>query len=119
MIFHEQPDEPWSKHDFLLLEAFQMLKNETCPKCGQPVWLCRSESNEFEWKIDSFVCQAERLLKTKEWKRTAKKGEKVDPKERAEWGKEYYAYPEPLRDAGFTELPTRAAFYDSLRSKDT
>ena len=114
MIFHEQPTEPWTRHDFLLLEAYQIIKNETCPKCGHPIWLCRSESNQFEWRVEAYVCQAERVLKQKEWKRTASKGDKVDPKERAEWGKEYYAVPAPLKDAGFTELPSRADWYNSL-----
>lgn len=114
MIFHEQPSEPWTKHDFLLLEAYQILKDETCPKCGHPVWLCRSHSNTFSWKVESYVCQADRLLQEKQWYRTADKGTKPDAKERAEWGKEYYAVPVPLADAGYTELPTRLDYYKSL-----
>ena len=112
MIFQEQPTEPWTKYDFLFLEAYQILKNETCQKCGHPIWLCRSESNEFEWTVENYVCQAERALRAKEHKRSNDK--KPTAEERREWGREYYAVPQPVKDAGFTELPTRRDFYNSL-----
>lgn len=114
MIFQEQPTEPWTKYDFLFLEAYQIIKNETCPKCGHPIWLCRSDSNTFDWEVRDYVCAADRALRAKEYKRTNGKTAKPSPEERREWGREYYAIPEPHKDAGFTELPTRRDFYNSL-----
>ena len=69
-------------------------------------------SISYEWTVENYVCQAERALRAKEHKRSNDK--KPTAEERREWGREYYAVPQPHKDAGFTELPTRRDFYNSL-----
>jgi len=43
MLFQEQPSDPWTELDFLLIEAMQILEDETCQLCGNPIWVCRNE----------------------------------------------------------------------------
>lgn len=116
MIFHEQPTAPWEPFDFLLLEAYQMLQDEICPKCGHPVWLCRSDSTNVEFKVRDAVCYAERALRETE-DRQKDKGSRADKTERKGWGRFYYTSPF-VPDNVEGELPTRAEFYTAM-SKGT
>ena len=114
MIFHEQPREDWIRFDFLLLEAYQRLQDEICPKCGHPVWLCRSKSSNIDFAVKSGVCYAERALKAAEVNRMTDKGAKASAlKERKHWGEFYYTVPiKPPNAVG--ELPTREEYYAEL-----
>lgn len=94
MIFREQPTDPWEDFDFLLLEAFQAMQDEQCPKCGNPVYLCRSTSNLFRWKIKSDVCQAERALKEHANSQLPSKDQEKDKRVKREWGLVEWAIPE-------------------------
>jgi predicted nucleic acid-binding Zn-ribbon protein len=116
MLFYEQPTDPWTPYDFKLLKAYQILQDETCPKCGHPVWLCRTSSNRVQFKVRSAVCQADRALRAAEDNRRDKK-DRADGKERREWGKFYYIQPftPPNVEGG---LPTREEFYEEMALAD-
>lgn len=112
MIFHEQPNDDWTPFDFLLLEAYQMLQDEICPKCGHPIWLCRSDSPNVEFRVDGAVCQAERALKAYEDQK-ASSTQKADRATRKTWGTFYYTMPfTPDNIKG--DLPTRDEFYAAM-----
>lgn len=115
VIFYEQPTAPWKPFDFKLLEAYQILQDELCPKCGHPVWLCRSQSNTVEFRVRTEYCAGERALKEYEYnKMTHSERKNVDKKDRAGWGRFEYTYPavpEPFKGA---ELPSRADYYEEL-----
>lgn len=104
MILHEQPTKEWRPFDFLLLEAYQILQDETCPQCGQPVWICRSTDRNVYITVQKARCfvtaELEKAQDGAKGKKTLKPGE--------------YMYPQvrPL-DAG-TELPTREDYFNSL-----
>jgi len=115
MIFHVQPDTPWEPYDFSLLEAYQILQDETCPKCGQPVWLCRSTDNRIEFKVEETVCYATRAIEEKN-ARKEKKNKKISADEKHSWGLIQYAVPFVPENIG-AELPTRKDFYESLTKK--
>lgn len=117
MIFHEQPTDPWVPFDFILLEAYQMLQDEICPKCGHPVWLCRSDSASVQFKVRSAVCNAERELKIVEDRKRPDKEREKDKKVRAGWGEFYYTQPFVPENIG-GEMPTRGEFYASLMASD-
>lgn len=105
MLFHEQPDLPWTKFDFLLLEAYQMLQDETCSMCGNPIWVCRNEyANNVGFKIKSAKCFAKAEL-DKHQERQSKK--KTKPKHGEQEYVLAYAY-----DGG--ELPTRMSYLNSM-----
>lgn len=112
MLFYAQPDEPWTPFDFKILEAYQIMEDEQCPKCGQPIWLCRSTDNRIEWKLDSSICYASRKQEESQWYRHNPK-KKPDKSERADWGKSYFPVPFVPDNVG-GELPTRDEFYASL-----
>jgi len=62
MIFHEQPGDAWTPFDFLLLEAYQMLQDEICTECGNPIWICRNEEAAnvgFKVKVATCFAKAE------------------------------------------------------------
>lgn len=110
MIFYEQPTDPWTPFDFKLLEAYQMLQDELCPKCGHPVWLCRSESNRVQFKVRAAVCYAERALREKEDQSKKPNDREKDRSVRQSWGEFFYTQPFiPENVEG--ELPTRMEFY--------
>ena len=111
MIFHEQPTDPWNDFDFKLLEAYQILEDETCPLCNQPIWLCRSDSSELQFKVKSATCFADRELKLAEEKRNSKN--KSDAAKRKEFGKYYFTEPYMLNEA---DLPTRRDYLSKPES---
>ena len=115
MIFHEQPTDPWLPFDFKLLEAYQMLQDETCPQCGHPIWLCRSTSNNVAFKVQTATCYADRALKEAEDSKKPKK-EKADKATRSEWGEYKYTLPytPPNSEGG---LPTRREFYEEQAAR--
>jgi hypothetical protein len=115
MIFHEQPSAEWTPFDFMLLEAYQILQDEICPKCGHPIWLCRSNSSRVEFKVEGAVCQAERSLREYENNRRPST-ERANAKERKEWGLFHYTVPfTPLNVEG--GLPSRQEFYEEFAAK--
>lgn len=119
MIFHEQPTDPWTPYDFKLIEAYQILQDELCPKCGHPIWLCRSSSNRVEFKAQAAYCSGERALKEKEYNSASQEErKKVTKSERARWGEFFYTTPftPPNVEGG---LPTRTEFYQELAGNRT
>jgi hypothetical protein len=106
MLFHEQPDLPWTKFDFLLLEAYQMLQDETCSMCGNPIWICRNSfATNVGFKIKSSRCFAKMEL-DKHQEREEKKNKK-----NKKYGEQDYivAY---TYDEG--DLPTRMSYFNAL-----
>lgn len=54
MVLGEQPDGPWTDSDRRLLRAYQIMQDESCGHCGQPIWLCRNE--DVLWEVRSDEC---------------------------------------------------------------
>lgn len=110
MVLHAQPTDPWTRGDFKLLEAYEILQRETCANCGNPTWLCRHDDDDLQWEIRTSVCRSE-LAVTKWMNLNRKKGKKD--------GENVYAVPymlryeegkmEPIQD--FDKLSTREDFY--------
>ena len=107
MIFRTQPTKQWTHWDFALVEAFQTLEDEICKQCGNPVWLCRSNSNKFEFQVKEETCHATRAMEFK--KNSKKEGkDKASKKDQQNFGRFYYTVPKlyPFEDT----MPTRADF---------
>lgn len=113
-MFHEQPTDPWKPWDFKLIQAYQMLQDEICPRCGQPVWVCRSSSADVWFEAEEGVCQGERAVRSAEDAKKPSK-ERADQAERKTWGR--FFYPVPRVTEG-KEMPTREEYYEEL-SKST
>lgn len=115
MVLYEQPTEPWRALDYQLIEAFQILEDEICPQCSQPVWLCRSKDTELQFKVQRDVCRATARVDEDNW-RTNNKGKNPDRDERASWGEIKYSRPYMIEYPGEPkkDLPTRAEYYESL-----
>lgn len=112
MLFHEQPTDPWTAYDFKILEAYQILQDEICHQCGNPVWLCHSTSNSVEFKAYETTCYATReRMKREDNKKPSK--ERADKKEKAEWGVVTTMTPYKP-DYAEGEMPTRREYYESL-----
>ena len=106
MLFHEQPTEPWTKFDFLLLEAYQILKDETCQMCGNPIWICRNEfADNVGFKIKTTKCFAKAELD-----RYQEQQDKKKSKSKKHGEQEYvlaYTY-------DGSDMPTRLSYYKQL-----
>ena len=115
MVFRVQPDRDWEDLDFKLLEAYQAMEDESCPKCGQPVWLCRSTDDRITWAVDNTTCYSTRALEEKQESRKKKGDKKATADEKKSWGRIEYAVPRvPGHLPEGTELPTRKDYYESL-----
>ena len=115
MVFHEQPTDPWTPTDFKLIEAYQILDQETCNECGNPLWLCRSENPDLLFEVSTSVCNGKVALE--KWH------EEDGKKKKKEKGVIPSAVPyvlrwedkQPVKD--YDHLPTRTDFYEE-RQKD-
>jgi len=112
MLFYEQPGDPWTPYDFKILEAYQILQDEICSMCGNPVWVCRSSSNHVAFKVRETTCYATRAQAEAV---DAKKpqNDRAKAKERKTWGVSTYSVAFVPPNVG-GELPTRKEYYDSL-----
>jgi hypothetical protein len=109
MLFHEQPTDPWIPFDFMLIEALQILEDETCNECGNPVWICRNENaTNVGFKIKSTVCFAKAELE--KWQEAQ---EKKNSSSR-NYGELPYISAYTYDDG---PLPTRRSYYDSFADK--
>lgn len=110
MLFHEQPTDSWIPFDFLLLEAYQILQDETCNECGNPIWVCRNDGAAnvgFKVKVAKCYAKAE-LDKWYEKQDKAKKNKKS-----------YGEYPYTVAytyDDG--PMPSRMDYFQYLAEKD-
>ena len=110
MIFHEQPTDPWNEIDFRLLEAYQIIEQETCAACGQPIWLCRSEDRNLTFELHTTTCYGDKRIK--EW--TDKQNKKKKPSHgELPWLKpcmiRFDEEGKPYND--YENLPTRKDYY--------
>ena len=115
MVLRVQPNRDWDDLDFKLMEAYQVLDDETCPKCGHPTWLCRSTSQDIEWTARDSICYATKRMEEKQ-DTDRPKGNKASKEERAKWGRIDFAIPRvPKNRAELgNELPSRTDYFESL-----
>lgn len=109
MLFHEQPTDPWTELDFLLVEAMQILEDETCPECGNPIWVCRNESaGNVGFKVKIATCFAKAELDKWSEKDSKKK----------ETSKRYGQYPYTIAYTyDGSDMPSRSQFYKAMAEK--
>jgi hypothetical protein len=109
MLFHEQPTDPWIDFDFMLVEAMQMLEDETCNECGNPVWVCRNEeASNVGFRIKITKCFAKAELD--KWR---------EAEEKKSSSKKHYGelpYIDTYTYDG-SDLPTRDSYYQQLADK--
>lgn len=111
MILQEQPTNPWKDFDFKLLEAYEILQSEICPKCQNPIWLCRNEDPDVIFEVRSAVCFAEKALE-RERERREGKNDKEKAKQRInDRGRYWFTVPKMNPASTKTDLPTRREFY--------
>lgn len=107
MLFHEQPTEEWRPYDFKLLDALQVLEDETCQHCGNPVWLCRSSDANVQPVVKKARCQGKAALEKREDARTDdKRARKVAALRPGEY--EYVVFEPVQKDV---PLPTREDWF--------
>ena len=106
MLFHEQPTEPWNDFDFLLLEAYQLLQDETCSQCGNPIWICHNEeAANVGFKVKTSKCFAQAELEKYQEKEDNKKTKKK------KYGEKPYVVPFTYDNSNF---PSRVEYYQFL-----
>lgn len=110
-VFREQPDKPWTNLDRAFVVALQTIEDERCPECGQPTWLCRSTSNDLQFKVEKSVCYATKALKADEDTRLSR-DQRAKAADKKEWG--VLRYPVPFMDSG-KPLPSRMEYLGLVR----
>lgn len=110
MLFHEQPSDPWVDFDFVLLEAYQILQDETCHECGNPIWVCRNEdATNVGFKVKTAKCFAKAELDR--WYEAQEK-KKSKAKNHGEYP---YVIPFTYDDG---PMPSRLDYYTAMSEKD-
>jgi hypothetical protein len=108
MLFHEQPTDPWTPFDFMLVEALQILEDETCNECGNPIWICRNEeASSVGFKIKIARCFAKGELD--KWREAQEKKDK-----KGGYGEMPYIVAYTYDNS---EMPSRESYYRSLSNK--
>lgn len=108
MLFYEQPTEPWNQFDFMLLEAYENLKNEICQECGNPIWICRNEeAHNIGFKVRTVTCFAKAEM-DKWQKQREKQNKELKP------GELPFVTPYSYDDS---PMPTRMQFFRTLSDK--
>lgn len=109
MLFREQPNDPWVDFDFMLLEAYQMLQEETCNECGNPIWICRNEdANWIGFKVKTTKCYAKAEMD--KWQ---------EAQEKKNSGKKEYGSLPYIVPFSYDErpMPSRREFFNGLSDK--
>lgn len=71
-ILNKDPSEGWSREDKKLAMALTILEKETCQKCGQPLWICRSDNRNLLFKVKRDTCYATAELEKDQKKKQRK-----------------------------------------------
>lgn len=103
IIPDRQPTDGWSDADKKLALAWTILKKETCGKCGQPLWICRSNNKNLSFKIRTDICYASMALE--KWQESSR-GKKLKK------GESPYIVPSMYRED--EKLPTRRDYQKQL-----
>lgn len=105
-----QPSDDWDDVDKKLAVAAHILKKQTCPKCGQPLWICRSDDANLDFVVRTAVCYSTKALETARNKRqkSNQKGKDLKP------GEFEYVEPVMLFDK---KMPTRDGWLRSLQEE--
>lgn len=104
LIYNQrQPSDEWDSFDKRLAVAVHILNKQTCPQCGQPLWICRSSDPNVDFRVKTSVCYATKALEERRASNEKSK-KKLKP------GEFEYVEPIMLFDKPF---PTRADWLDS------
>lgn len=98
----KDPSSGWSREDKKLAIALTILTRESCQKCGQPLWICRSSERNLLFKVKKATCYASAELEKgaeKKQNKTLKPGE--------------YLFTVPYMLDG-SALPSRRGYLESL-----
>ena len=101
-VTNKSPSEGWSREDKKLAIAVTILERETCDKCGQPLWICRSNNRNLLFKTRKATCYA---------KAEFEKASKKKQNENLKPGEYMYVVPFMLDDSS---LPSRREWLDDL-----
>jgi hypothetical protein len=95
----------------LLLEAYQILQDETCSLCGNPIWVCRNEAaTNVGFKVKTVKCFAKAELD-----RHSEMQQKKNSKRKTH-GEQDIVIPYTYDEGDF---PSRASYYQDLYKKHT
>lgn len=109
MIIGADSRKPWDAMDRQIMLAYQIHLDERCQSCGLPIWLCHSEDNRLDIKINVDHCAVKEELEAYE-----DRNKESDPAEK--WGKTVV----PSMATRNTDLPLhkfRRVYYDALRAE--
>lgn len=65
-----QPSQGWSEEDKKLAIAWTIMNKETCRSCGKPLWICRADSRDLVFSVQTDICYSTAALE--DWRKTSK-----------------------------------------------
>lgn len=109
MLSDKQPSEGWSREDRKLAIALTIMERETCSKCGQQIWICRSTDKNLLFQTKKATCYAT-AQSEKDAKSNQFKAENLKPGE--------YTFVVPYMYGDDQTLPSRSDYLASLVDED-
>lgn len=97
ILMLRNPRSKWTPEDHVAAIAYQMVNDETCPECGNPVWVCRSTNRDIEFTVEFGTCYVDKA--------------KSSSKKKLKDGDFLYVRPR-MRDG--SALPDRDEYYQNL-----
>ena len=124
VMFNQRPKEKpqWSVYDVKLLEAYEILEEQTCGFCGQPRWVCdaREDANWFTFKADVGFCKGKQVKD--QWESAERK---LNQKEKSQLQDGEFLQLKPHVDGGFlypdkrpADRPDRAGWLKELEARE-
>lgn len=125
VMFNQRPKSKtdWSVFDVKLLEAYEVLEEQTCQFCGQPRWVCdaREDANWFTFKMTVAFCKGKQVKDAWEEKEQELRSKK-EPRSQLKHGE--FAQLTPEVDGGFIypdkkpgDRPDRAGWLNELEAR--
>nr|DAK78776.1 MAG TPA: hypothetical protein [Caudoviricetes sp.]DAP30498.1 MAG TPA: hypothetical protein [Caudoviricetes sp.]DAV35834.1 MAG TPA: hypothetical protein [Caudoviricetes sp.]DAV66009.1 MAG TPA: hypothetical protein [Caudoviricetes sp.] len=112
-VIYNQPDPfgHWTELDYKLVLAYKTVKDETCQKCGNPIWLCHSTDPDIAWRAEDRTCYATKARMMHDWVSTHRATDPPPYEDKQKWGKDTVMTPY-MPDYAERDLPTRMDYYN-------
>ncbi|MFT4258047.1 hypothetical protein [Microbacterium sp.] len=105
MILGGDNRKKWSNLDVLVMQAYQIVKDERCSQCGVPRWLCRNSDPRIQVRVKVDECYAKQEI------------DKFEERRRKDDDKSGIAYPEFYTTDGTPLHEFRRAYYEQLAAE--
>ena len=114
MLTGADSTKKWGDIDIRLMQAYQIIQDETCSQCGFPLWLCQNEDLQLMARAKEVECMGKATLDdaTEAWHENKSNKDKRAPALRVEFysrdGRPLHAFRKPYYEARHAQVAEEA-----------